>query len=129
MFENTSLKIKYTAKIFFLLFSCLSIVTGIIMLVKYFDVPSELRDVVLGYLLGGLALIILGPFLFWTISIALFGEAVIIDNTYAEHIESDKYEAETNLKIAKIKRLKKYLIQNLISEEEYNNEVNKLKDL
>ena len=129
MFENTSLKIKYTAKIFFLLFSLVSIIAGIILLVKYFDIPSELRNVVSGYLFGGLGLIFLAPILFWTISIALYGEAVIIDNTNLKFKASDSYDAETNLKIAKIKRLKKYLIQNVITEEEYNIEINKLKDL
>lgn len=129
MFENTSSKIKITAKIFFILFSLASIVAGIILIVNYFDLPKEYKDDHIGLLLGGLALIFLGPFLFWTLAISLYGEAVIIDNTNGTHLESDKFESETNLKIAKIKRLKKYLIQNVITEEEYNNEVNKLKDL
>lgn len=129
MFNETSKKIKITATILLVLLAAVSFIAGVVLLVKYFDLPSDYRDAASGLLFGGLAAMIVGPFLAWTISLALYGEAVLIDNTNPTFKASDAYESETNLKIAKIKRLKKYLIQNVITEEEYNNEINKLKDL
>ena len=129
MFNNASNKIKLTALILFTVLTVISIISGTVCLVKYFEVDSDYRDIVSHLLFIGLGLIFGGPFLSWVLSLAFYGEAVLIDNTNKISLESDKYEAETNLKIAKIKRLKKYLLQDLITEEEYNNAVNKIKDL
>lgn len=129
MFNETSKKIKITATILLVLLTAVSFIVGVVLLVKYFDFPSDYRNAASGLLFGGLVAMIVGPLLSWTISLALYGEAVLIDNTNPTFKASDAYESETNLKIAKIKRLKKYLIQNVITEEEYNNEINKLKDL
>lgn len=129
MFNETSKKIKITATILLVLLTAVSFIVGVVLLVKYFDFPSDYRNDASGLLFGGLVAMIVGPLLSWTISLALYGEAVLIDNTNPTFKASDAYESETNLKIAKVKRLKKYLIQNVITEEEYNNEINKLKDL
>ena len=129
MFNETSKKIKITATILLVLLTAVSFIAGVVLLVKYFDFPRDYRNGASGLLFGGLFAMIVGPLLSWTISLALYGEAVLIDNTNPTFKASDAYESETNLKIAKVKRLKKYLIQNVITEEEYNNEINKLKDL
>lgn len=77
--ENTGAKIRYTAIVLFIVGSLITIIIGIANIANYLAIANEIAKNSAKVLLWiGLAFLFAGPFIFWIVSLALYGLGVVL---------------------------------------------------